>query len=71
MALYGKENKIMEAIQEMTVEEKRDILLEVLADLYTIKAANKEENAVLDHKIKVTEKRLEVLGVTNLADIKP
>lgn len=61
----------MEAIQEMTVEEKRDILLEVLADLYTIKAANKEENAVLDHKIKVTEKRLEVLGVTNLADIKP
>lgn len=52
--------------QDMTVEEKRDMLLEVLADLYTIKAANKEENAVLDHKIKVTEKRLEVLGVTNL-----
>lgn len=55
----------------MTVEEKRDMLLEFLADLYTIKAANKEENAVLDHKIKVTEKRLEVLGVTNLSDIKP
>lgn len=55
----------------MTVEEKRDMLLEILADLYTIKAANKEENAVLDHKIKVTEKRLEVLGVTNLSDIKP
>lgn len=55
----------------MTVEEKRDMLLEMLADLYTIKAANKEENAVLDHKIKVPEKRLEVLGVTNLSDIKP
>ena len=55
----------------MTVEEKRDMLLEMLADLYTIKAANKEENAVLDHKIKVTETRLEVLGVTNLSDIKP
>lgn len=55
----------------MTVEEKRDMLLEILADLYTIKAANKEENAVLDYKIKVTEKRLEVLGVTDLADIKP
>ncbi len=61
----------MEVNQVMTVEEKRDMLLEVLADLYTIKAANKEENAVLDHKIKVTEKRLEVLGVTNLADIRP
>lgn len=61
----------MEGMQDMTVEEKRDMLLEMLADLYTIKAANKEENAVLDHKIKVTEKRLEVLGVTNLSDIKP
>ena len=58
-------------MDDMTVEEKRDILLEVLADLYTIKAANKEDNSVLDHKIKVTEKRLEVLGVTDLTDIKP
>lgn len=58
-------------VKYMTVEEKRDMLLEILADLYTIKAANKEENAVLDYKIKVTEKRLEVLGVTDLADIKP
>lgn len=61
----------MGVIQDMAVEEKRDVLLEFLADLYTIKAANKEENAVLDHKIKVTEKRLEILGVTNLADIRP
>ena len=61
----------MEVKQDMTVEEKRDMLLEVLADLYTIKAANKEENPVLDHKIKVTEKRLEVLGVTDLSDIRP
>ncbi len=58
-------------MQDMTVDEKRDMLLEVLADLYTIKAANKEENAVLDYKIRVTEKRLEILGVTDLADIKP
>lgn len=58
-------------MQDMAVDEKRDMLLEMLADLYTIKAANKEENAVLDHKIKVTEKRLEILGVTDLADIKP
>jgi len=61
----------MEELREMTVEGKRDMLLEVLADLYTIKAANKEENSVLDYKIKVTEKRLEVLGVTDLADIRP
>ncbi len=62
---------MMEVMEDITVDEKRDMLLEMLADLYTIKAANKEENAVLDHKIKVTEKRLEVLGVTDLADIKP
>ena len=60
-----------EVMQDMAVDEKRDMLLEMLADLYTIKAANKEETAVLDHKIKVTEKRLEILGVTDLADIKP
>ena len=58
-------------VSDMTIEEKRDMLLEMLADLYTIKAANKEENAVLEHKIKVPEKRLEVLGVTDLASIKP
>ncbi|HBA50575.1 MAG TPA: hypothetical protein DCZ91_22820 [Lachnospiraceae bacterium] len=62
---------MMEAVQDMTVDEKKDMLLEMLADLYTIKAANKEENTVLDHKIKVTEKRLEILGVTDLADLKP
>ena len=62
---------MMEVMEDITVDEKRDMLLEMLADFYTIKAANKEENSVLDHKIKVTEKRLEVLGVTDLADIKP
>ena len=58
-------------MEDITVDEKRDMLLEMLADLYTIKAANKEENAVWDHKIKITEKQLEILGVTDLADIKP
>lgn len=57
-------------VTEMTVEEKKDMLLEVLADLYDIKGANKEENAVLERKIKIVEKRLEVLGVTDLADIR-
>lgn len=55
----------------MTLEEKRDMLLEVLADLYTIKAADKGENTVLDYKIRVTEKRLEVLGVNDFSTIRP
>lgn len=46
-------------MEDMTIDEKKDMLLEMLADLYTIKAANKEENAVLDYKIRVAEKRLE------------
>lgn len=58
-------------VQEMTVEEKRDMLLEMLIDLYLIKEASREENKVLDYKIKTTEKRLEVLGVTDLSDIRP
>ncbi|MDE7478629.1 MAG: hypothetical protein K2M91_11890 [Lachnospiraceae bacterium] len=62
---------MMEVVEDMTIDEKKDMLLEMLADLYTIKAANKEENAVLDYKIRVAEKRLEILGVTDLADIKP
>ena len=56
---------------EDIVEEKRDMLLKNLAALYRIKASNKEENPVLDHEIRVTEKRLEVLGVTDLNAIKP
>lgn len=55
----------------MTVEEKRDMLLEYLAALYRIKAASKEENPVLDCEIRVVEKRLEVLGVTDLTTLKP
>ncbi len=35
-----------EVMEDITVDEKRDMLLEMLADLYMIKAANKEENAV-------------------------
>lgn len=37
---------MMEVMEDITVDEKRDMLLEMLADFYTIKAANKEENAV-------------------------
>ena len=33
---------MMEVMEDITVDEKRDMLLEMLADLYTIKAANKE-----------------------------
>ena len=35
-----------EVMEDITVEEKRDRLMKMLADLYMIKAANKEENAV-------------------------
>ena len=54
----------------MTVE-KRDMLLKLLSDLYEIKAAIQGENSVLEHKIKVFEKRLEVLGVTDLTSLIP
>ena len=54
----------------MTLEEKRDILLQQVADLYEIREAGREENPVLDRKIRLTEKRLEVLGVTDLAALR-
>ena len=39
--------------------------MEVMEDMTA-----EEENMVLNHKIRVTEKRLEVLGVTDLIDIR-
>lgn len=55
---------------DMTVEEKRDLLVEVLADFYDVKNNNNVDNPVLDRKIRIFEKRLEVLGVTDLNDLK-
>ena len=52
----------------MAIEEKRDMLLEFIADLYEIK--DDETDATLKRKIKIIEKRLEVLGVTDLNDIR-
>ena len=60
----------MEVIEDMTVDEKKDMLLEFLADLYEIKRSMEDGGCTLDRKIKVIEKRLEVLGVTDLNDIK-
>lgn len=42
----GGDKNMTEVMEDITVDEKRDMLLEMLADLYMIKAANKEENAV-------------------------
>lgn len=55
-------------IQEITIVEKRDMLLEFIADLYEIK--DDDTDATLERKIKIIEKRLEVLGVTDLNDIR-
>ena len=55
----------------MTVEEKRDMLLEVLADLYEIRESIDQDIPVLNHKIKVIETRLKALGVADFSDLKP
>lgn len=54
--------------EECIVQEKRDMLLEFIVDLYEIKDDNTD--ATLERKIKIIEKRLEVLGVTDLNDIR-
>ena len=56
--------------EEMTVEEKKDMLLEFLSDLYEIKSMETQENPTLERKIRILEKRLDVLGVTDLTDIR-
>lgn len=43
-------------------------MLEFIADLYEIK--DDDTDATLERKIKIIEKRLEVLGVTDLNDIR-
>lgn len=54
----------------MTIEEKRDMLLEFYGQLWRIKTFNKEENPELEYQLIMLEKRLSVLGVTDLSDIK-
>lgn len=51
--------------------EKKDVLLAFLADLYEIEASIKEPSPELLHKIRVMERRLSVLGVTDYSDLKP
>ena len=55
---------------DMTIEEKKDMLLAFLADLYDIKTNTTSDNSVLDRKIRIIEKRLEVFGVTDLNALK-
>lgn len=55
----------------MTLEEKIDMLADFLIDLYEIREAIDGDFNILDHKIKATEARLRMLGVTDFNDLKP
>lgn len=47
----------------MTLEEMKTVLIDQYCDYQEIKKANKEENAVLEYKIKNTAAKLSSLGV--------
>ena len=47
----------------MTIEEMKTIYIDQFCDLQQIKAANREENKVLDYQIKKLSAKLESLGV--------
>ena len=47
----------------MSIEEMRCVFIDQYCDLQQIKAANKEENKILDYQIKRMAAKLEALGV--------
>lgn len=55
----------------MNDKEKIDTLLEKLSDLYDIQADLKETSDMLEHKISITETRLNAMGITDFSGLKP
>ena len=47
----------------MTLEEMKTVLIDQYCDYQEIKRGNKEENAVLDYKIKKTAVKLSLLEI--------
>lgn len=57
-------------VETMSDNERKDFLVEFLTTLYRI-AAGEDIKESLDYETQVLETRLNLLGVTNLDNLKP
>ena len=53
--MTGKENKMMEVLQDMTLEEQKQIAIDNYVNLMRIKAEEQAENKELERQIKIAK----------------
>jgi len=58
-----KENKAMEVMQDMTLEEMKQALIDKYMDLLRIKAAESGENKELNLQLKVTKTKMTTFSI--------
>ena len=56
--MTGKENKMMEVLQDMTLEEQKQIAIDNYVNLMRIKAEEQAENKELERQIKIAKLKL-------------
>ena len=61
--MTGKENKMMEVLQDMTLEEQKQIAIDNYVNLMRIKAEEQAENKELERQIKIAKLKLSTFAI--------
>ena len=61
--MTGKENKMMEVLQDMTLEEQNQIAIDNYVNLMRIKAEEQAENKELERQIKIAKLKLSTFAI--------
>ena len=61
--MTGKENKMMEVLQDMTLEEQKQIAIDNYVNLMRIKAEEQAENKELERQIKRAKLKLSTFAI--------
>lgn len=61
--MTGKENKTMEVLQDMTLEEQKQIAIDNYVNLMRIKAEEQAENKELERQIKIAKLKLSTFAI--------
>ena len=61
--MTGKENKMMEVLQDMTLEEQKQIAIDNYVNLMRIKAEEHAENKELERQIKIAKLKLSTFAI--------
>ena len=61
--MTGKENKMMEVLQDMTLEEQKQIAIDNYVNLMRSKAEEQAENKELERQIKIAKLKLSTFAI--------